>query len=91
MERALILHQDGPLDHTPFIRQTGAPSTHEEDSGSPPFSLKLDDCITWQIERALYLAHGKISGPGGAAQMLGINAGTLRNKMKKLGIIYCRK
>ena len=31
---------------------------------------------------------GKIHGPGGAAELLGINASTLRNRMKKPGIVY---
>ncbi|MBW1912345.1 MAG: hypothetical protein JRI43_04090, partial [Deltaproteobacteria bacterium] len=35
--------------------------------------------------------NGKISGPGGAADLLGIHPNTLRNKMGKLGIAYKRQ
>lgn len=38
------------------------------------------------IERALEAAKGKISGPGGASDLLGLNANTLASRMKALGI-----
>lgn len=38
------------------------------------------------IERALAAAKGKISGPGGAADLLGINPNTLASRMKALGL-----
>jgi transcriptional regulator with GAF, ATPase, and Fis domain len=43
------------------------------------------------IRQALEMAGGKINGPGGAAQILGIHPNTLRNRMKKLGIPYGRR
>jgi len=49
---------------------------------------QLDEAISTHIRRALELAKGKIEGPGGAAERLGINPSTLRNKMKKLGVLY---
>jgi len=36
-------------------------------------------------------ANGKVEGADGAAAMLGVNPGTLRARMKKLGIPYGRK
>jgi hypothetical protein len=33
---------------------------------------------------------GKIHGPGGAAELLDIDAGTFRNRMSKLGITSTR-
>lgn len=53
-------------------------------------SLKLDDVLTQHIERVLDIAGGKVHGSGGAAELLGVNPSTLRNKMKKLGIVYGR-
>ena len=50
--------------------------------------LKLDEAMSIYIQHALRLTRGKIEGPGGAAECLGINAGTLRSRMKKLGIHY---
>ena len=34
---------------------------------------------------------GKIHGPGGAGEVLGVNPNTLRYKMKKLGIPFGRQ
>jgi hydrogenase-4 transcriptional activator len=39
----------------------------------------------------LKLAKDKIDGPGGAAEMLGINPSTLRSRLDKLGISYRRR
>jgi hypothetical protein len=36
------------------------------------------------------MTKGKINGPGGAAEILDVNYGTLRHRMKKLGIPYGR-
>jgi hydrogenase-4 transcriptional activator len=43
------------------------------------------------LNRILLKTNGKIHGLGGAAQLLGINANTLRNRMNKLGIGYKKK
>ena len=53
--------------------------------------LKLDEAMSFHIKHALKLAEGKIEGPYGAAELLGINPHTLRGRMKKLGIPYGRK
>ena len=37
------------------------------------------------------MAKGKVQGKKGAAALLGMNPSTLRNKMKKLGIVYGQK
>ncbi|MFY9973982.1 MAG: sigma-54-dependent Fis family transcriptional regulator, partial [Chromatiaceae bacterium] len=46
----------------------------------------LDAAIRAQIESALTRCLGRIEGPFGAAQVLGINPHTLRARMRKLGI-----
>jgi len=48
--------------------------------------LALDEAMSRHIRRALLASNGKISGPRGAAQLLGINPNTLRGRMRKLGI-----
>jgi hypothetical protein len=53
-------------------------------------SLKLDNMIVHHIQKVLGLAKGKIHGPKGAAELLGVNPSTLRNRMNKLGIRYWR-
>jgi transcriptional regulator with GAF, ATPase, and Fis domain len=49
-------------------------------------SLKLDHVISRHIQKVMRMANGKMSGPGGAAEKLGVHPATLRNRMKKLGI-----
>ncbi|MCW9079526.1 MAG: hypothetical protein OQK74_10200 [Gammaproteobacteria bacterium] len=48
--------------------------------------LTLDEVERRYIERVLASTRGKISGTGGAAEVLGLHANTLRYRMKKLGI-----
>ena len=42
------------------------------------------------IEQALRQAGGRVHGPGGAAELLGIHPSTLRSRMRKLGILFGR-
>lgn len=46
----------------------------------------IDQVMSKHIERALHQAQGRVEGPFGAAKMLGINANTLRGRMRSLGI-----
>jgi hydrogenase-4 transcriptional activator len=46
----------------------------------------LDAAMVRHIEDALSRCHGRIEGPFGAANVLGINPHTLRSRMRKLGI-----
>ncbi|MFO7753485.1 MAG: sigma 54-interacting transcriptional regulator [Desulfobacteraceae bacterium] len=48
----------------------------------------LDTVCAAHIQQALTRAGGKISGPGGAAELLAIHPNTLRQRMDKLGITY---
>jgi transcriptional regulator with GAF, ATPase, and Fis domain len=50
----------------------------------------LDEAMAKHILQALRLCGGRIHGPGGAAEVLGINPNTLRKRMDKLGIPYGR-
>jgi len=92
IERALILYREGPLVIDPFLeaKQSAVSESIQKSSQVPP-SFKFNDVVTWHIERVLEETGGKIHGPGGAAEILEINAGTLRNKMNKMGIVYGRK
>jgi transcriptional regulator with GAF, ATPase, and Fis domain len=58
-------------------------------NGAPPVAtplLKLEDSERAHIRRALVAAGGRVHGPLGAAELLGINPSTLRSRMQKLGI-----
>jgi transcriptional regulator with GAF, ATPase, and Fis domain len=50
----------------------------------------LDDAMAIHIQKALEQSRGKISGPGGAAEMLGLKPGTLRARLRKLKIPFGR-
>ncbi|HBB6759100.1 TPA: sigma 54-interacting transcriptional regulator [Citrobacter amalonaticus] len=51
----------------------------------------LDDAMRQHIQMALQQSQGKISGKGGAAELLGVNSNPLYSKMKKLGIVVKEK
>ncbi len=55
---------------------------------SKPNLLSLDEAMARHIKRALEMTGGKIHGPGGAGQLLGVNPSTLRSRMRKLGIPF---
>ncbi len=89
VERALIVSKGKPItsdDLTGIIpeRRTLIP---QENSGA---LLKLDEVTSGHIRRVLEITSGKVHGKGGAAEVLGINPSTLRNRMNQLGIPYGR-
>jgi transcriptional regulator with GAF, ATPase, and Fis domain len=43
-------------------------------------------CWPKRISRVLQMTNGRIAGKGGAAEVVGLNASTLRSHMKKLGL-----
>jgi DNA-binding NtrC family response regulator len=53
-----------------------------------PSLLTIDEVDSRHIRQALENSKGRISGPKGAAQVLGINPNTLRGRMKKLRIPF---
>jgi transcriptional regulator with GAF, ATPase, and Fis domain len=46
----------------------------------------MDELQRRYILHVLDLAHGRIGGPGGAAEILGMKRTTLQARMRKLGI-----
>lgn len=48
--------------------------------------VTLDEATARHIERALEQTQGRVEGPFGAARILGINANTLRGRMRRLGV-----
>lgn len=59
--------------------------------GNAADTQRLDEVEARHIEAVLASAGGRVSGKGGAADLLGINPNTLRHRMKKLGIRFGRK
>jgi transcriptional regulator with GAF, ATPase, and Fis domain len=62
-----------------------------EDVGRNRALPSLDEMAVRHIRRALKMARGKINGPGGTAQILGLHPNTLRKRMNKLGIPFGRR
>ena len=62
-----------------------------QDSSSMDAPLNLDELMSRHISKVLKMSKGKIHGPGGAAELLGVQPNTLRLRMDKLAIRYRRK
>jgi transcriptional regulator with GAF, ATPase, and Fis domain len=98
VERAAILAMDGPLkfDLTQDIGIGAVPaSARAEAAVSHPREAPADGILTQaEIERreldnlqaVLQRSRGKIHGPGGAAEMLGVKPTTLMSRLKRLGL-----
>ena len=87
IERAMILHRGEPLR----FDDLGASRPTKLGELEPVVSeerLDLDTIVAGHIRRVLNTTGGKIHGPGGAGELLGVNPNTLRYKMKKLGIPF---
>jgi transcriptional regulator with GAF, ATPase, and Fis domain len=90
IERALIVSKGAPLTFDDLTR--GKPSeTSLPPIGTQDAPLKLDKAMSRHILRVLEMTRGKVHGKGGAAEVLGINPSTLRNRMNQLRIPYGRK
>jgi formate hydrogenlyase transcriptional activator len=91
VERAVILARGSELrveDILPpsaFLKSSAAP-LHSTGVPIPPRTKTLGELEREHIAAALDAAGGKIDGPGGAAELLGLHANTLRSRMEKHGI-----
>ena len=97
MERAVILGQRGRLRLDLALlprRQLGSEPTKQRQAPtveSRPSATVVPEAEKRRRERenvlaALEQAHLKVYGPGGAAELLGINASTLASRMRALGL-----
>lgn len=75
-----------------FAGMFSAPPVREEhvvlsaETGQACSSLRMEDVEKAHIRRVLRMAGGRITGRGGAAELLDMNPSTLRARMRKLGI-----
>ena len=83
LERACVLASGPTVSLGETLRATATASSGA--NGSAPV-MPLEASERAHIRRALEAARGRVHGPDGAAQMLGINPSTLRSRMQKLGI-----
>ena len=90
IERALILSKGRPLTFDNIVW----PDDNGEQVGSTTRIddfLDLDHVISNHIKQALDTTKGRVHGPSGAAQLLGLNPSTLRHRMRKLRIPHGRQ
>jgi transcriptional regulator with GAF, ATPase, and Fis domain len=87
VERAMILHQGEPLRFDDLGAVFSGGSTLGG-AGMRDGPLELDEVTAHHIRRVLQMTGGKIHGPGGAGELLGMNPNTLRARMRKLGIPF---
>lgn len=92
VERELIRHREGPLTFDEVLPgERGRAQVVTSGEAHPCLPLKLDEAMSAHISEVLKAAKGKIHGPGGAAELLGMNPNTLRWRLDKLGIAYRRR
>lgn len=91
VERELIRHRGGPLTFEAILPMESEKKTAAVGESASHRPLKLDEAMAAHIRGVLEQAGGKIHGPGGAAELLGLNPNTLRWRLDKLGISYRRR
>ncbi len=86
IERSVILSGQGPFDlnmsHQP-TKSSGAERLVHRISTDKP---SMEELQRRYIQLVLEDTGGKISGPGGAAEILGMKRSTLQHRMRKLGL-----
>ncbi len=80
IERAMIL-SSGPTLFIELPGGVGVAEAAEEADGA-----SLDEAQRRHIQKVLKSVRGRISGPGGAAELLGLRPSTLRSRMIRLGM-----
>jgi len=90
IERALIQSSGQEVDIDPLFEALSRPPTGwiPEISDQPERFPSLDEVCAVHMRKALRRSQGKISGPGGAADLLNLHPNTLRQRMDKFGVAY---
>lgn len=83
IERHIIITPSGVISSIDFPEEETA---ENQKMGDAPKTKSLADNEKQYILAALTKSNGKVSGKGGAAEILNLPAATLVSKMKKLGI-----
>ncbi len=90
VERALILSKGEPLTFSDLHPLSSEEIDHPASTVDGAF-LNLDKVISRHIRGVLDMTGGRVEGQSGAAELLGVNPGTLRHRMRKLGIPFGRQ
>jgi transcriptional regulator with GAF, ATPase, and Fis domain len=89
VERALILTRGRPLSFDSMVwtdegSGPASPATEADES------LNIDYVNARHMRKVLKATRGRINGPNGAAEILGLHPSTLRHRLKRLGIAHGR-
>ena len=87
VERALLVYREKPLQFADILGLSARKKTPEEYFADGN-DLSLNNFEARHIKRILEKTGGKVEGINGAATLLGIKPGTLRHRMRKLGISF---
>jgi transcriptional regulator with GAF, ATPase, and Fis domain len=89
VERAIIIHEGRPVTYDDIV---GYQAGKDEEASFKPEGkdLSLVGMEAQHIKRTLEMTAGRVEGSRGAAAILHMNPGTLRHKMRKLGIPFGR-
>jgi len=91
IERAVLTTTDAVLRLAEPLQSAANEKASTPENGSDAPDETLDEVERRYIVRVLEATGGQISGAGGAAEILGLHANTLRYRMKKLGITVGKK
>ena len=91
IERAVLTSTDEVMRLAEPLERTSNGKVAPRDTAPELSGLTLDEVERRYIVEVLEAAQGQVSGGGGAAEVLGLHANTLRYRMKKLGIKVGRK
>jgi transcriptional regulator with PAS, ATPase and Fis domain len=83
IERAILLANNAEINTLPIPELK---TKHQIETEKPSPILTMDEMEKEHIINTLKASNGKVSGAGGAAELLGISAQTLYSKIKKHGI-----
>jgi len=84
IERSVVVHRQGKLSIRKCCVSVGAISRRTPASEKPFRRSTIED--RKMIDAALTAAEGRVSGPSGAAAILGIPPSTLESKIKSMNI-----
>jgi len=87
VERALIVYREKPLAFDDILGFSAKQNKHAVSIDNED-DLSIENIEASHIRRIMEITGGRVEGEKGAAVLLGIKPGTLRHRMRKLGIPF---
>jgi PAS domain S-box-containing protein len=86
VERAAILARGGKLSFDLPLARAATPPDPAPASATPMTEAALRQAEVDAVRAALAAAGGRVSGPGGAAEILGVKPTTLYSRLRRMGL-----